>query len=472
MLKRTVDYSLYDLTGTARPGAKVLFIFTGSYTNLGHVQAGIFESIADGNGNGSIDLFVNESGNINSTFICKLDCGTQFNFSLPAGDTPISLSLLRQTGTVVWDDIIPPAPTSADLTITDLTDTSLRIKLVKCTDNRTPQSKLTYELFTYQGENLNGLLDTITNTLIHGTSHGVQIDVSYFDIDWLRTGETTFFNVICRDESGNIFLYNQKQETTLLVIDTSIRIVDEDFLLGIGETRTLIVEMTVADEFNEGILFTSSDPLIASVDADGVVTGVAEGTVTITAASVAEPTVKDFVSVEVGVFVDPVIEVLSVSVSPSVVNIQAGGTMQFYASVQATGGASEAVTWASSDVAVATVDANGLVTIVGAAGGSCTITATSVFDPTKSGVATLTVVAVYVDTDSIAGDLVSLTALYNNTAGANWTNNTGWLVGNPSNDWYGITVNAAGRVTNVDLFKNNLVGVLPQELGNLKWVDK
>ncbi|MFT5143649.1 MAG: YVTN family beta-propeller protein, partial [Thalassolituus oleivorans] len=64
-----------------------------------------------------------------------------------------------------------------------------------------------------------------------------------------------------------------------------------------------------------------------------------------------------------------------------------------------------------------------------------------------------------------AGDQAALVALYNATDGANWTTNTGWLVGDPGT-WYGVTV-AANRVTEMALNGNNLVGTLPTELGDL-----
>jgi YVTN family beta-propeller protein len=64
-----------------------------------------------------------------------------------------------------------------------------------------------------------------------------------------------------------------------------------------------------------------------------------------------------------------------------------------------------------------------------------------------------------------AADRGALVALYNATDGANWTTNTGWLVGDPAT-WSGVTV-ASNRVTELSLNGNNLVGTLPTELGDL-----
>ena len=62
-------------------------------------------------------------------------------------------------------------------------------------------------------------------------------------------------------------------------------------------------------------------------------------------------------------------------------------------------------------------------------------------------------------------DSLALVALYNSTDGANWTNNTNWLTGN-LDTWFGVTV-TTGRVTQLQLYGNNLIGTIPVEIGNL-----
>ncbi|MFC1620260.1 immunoglobulin domain-containing protein [Candidatus Neomarinimicrobiota bacterium] len=64
-------------------------------------------------------------------------------------------------------------------------------------------------------------------------------------------------------------------------------------------------------------------------------------------------------------------------------------------------------------------------------------------------------------------DSTGLVALYNSTDGANWTNHSGWLSPDTAlTDWYGVTV-SGGRVTELNLYQNNLSGILPLEIGNL-----
>ncbi|MFN8357894.1 MAG: T9SS type A sorting domain-containing protein [Spirosomataceae bacterium] len=63
-------------------------------------------------------------------------------------------------------------------------------------------------------------------------------------------------------------------------------------------------------------------------------------------------------------------------------------------------------------------------------------------------------------------DIAPLTAIYNATGGPNWTNKTNWLSDNNPCGWYGIACNS-NRVTKIDLRENNVIGVLPIEIGNL-----
>ena len=64
-------------------------------------------------------------------------------------------------------------------------------------------------------------------------------------------------------------------------------------------------------------------------------------------------------------------------------------------------------------------------------------------------------------------DLRPLIALYNATNGPEWINNENWLSDRPLYDWFGVKVNANGRVTAIYLGDNLLRGSLPPELGDL-----
>ena len=69
--------------------------------------------------------------------------------------------------------------------------------------------------------------------------------------------------------------------------------------------------------------------------------------------------------------------------------------------------------------------------------------------------------------EPLATGRAALVALYNATDGANWKNNDKWLSEAPIGEWYGVTTDSDGRVTELNLNNNQLSGEVPSELGNL-----
>ena len=87
----------------------------------------------------------------------------------------------------------------------------------------------------------------------------------------------------------------------------------------------------------------------------------------------------------------------SVTVAPSAVTVVPDSTLNMVAIVTAVGGASEAVTWGvdtTSATAGVTISGAGVLTIPADIEGTITVTATSVFDNSKSGTASVSVVSV------------------------------------------------------------------------------
>lgn len=69
-----------------------------------------------------------------------------------------------------------------------------------------------------------------------------------------------------------------------------------------------------------------------------------------------------------------------------------------------------------------------------------------------------------------ATDRDILMALYDATNGDNWTNHTNWGTDMPLSEWYGVNTiveDGKERVWSLSLESNNLVGTLPEEIGNL-----
>ena len=67
----------------------------------------------------------------------------------------------------------------------------------------------------------------------------------------------------------------------------------------------------------------------------------------------------------------------------------------------------------------------------------------------------------------LAKEREALIALYNSTNGDNWTRNDNWGSDKPLSEWYGVETDQEGRVIKLSLEKNNLVGTIPESIGEM-----
>jgi len=68
--------------------------------------------------------------------------------------------------------------------------------------------------------------------------------------------------------------------------------------------------------------------------------------------------------------------------------------------------------------------------------------------------------------ESVAADSLVLVQFYNDTDGANWTNNSNWLSG-PVATWHGVTLNQGGWVSALVLPNNGVNGTVPVQISQL-----
>ena len=66
---------------------------------------------------------------------------------------------------------------------------------------------------------------------------------------------------------------------------------------------------------------------------------------------------------------------------------------------------------------------------------------------------------------TVATDRAALVALYDATGGANWTNSTNWKSTEALSEWFGVSTDADGRVTELSLWGNQLSGEIPRSWG-------
>ena len=192
------------------------------------------------------------------------------------------------------------------------------------------------------------------------------------------------------------------------------------------------------------VTWTSGNPAVATVDANGVVTAVAPGVAVVTAVSEGKSATSSITVVRMPVG--------SVAVNPATASIMTGQMLALTATVRDTSGTvvtDRTVTWASSNTAIATVSGSGVVTAVSP--GTATITATS---EGKSGSAFVAVTAVPVATVILQPTSVTITpnqtvTLVATTMAGDGSVLTGRLVTFASGDPNVASVSASGVVTGV-----------------------
>lgn len=150
---------------------------------------------------------------------------------------------------------------------------------------------------------------------------------------------------------------------------TKVELSQSALTLDVGESETLTATITPENATNKNVTWSSDNQNVATVE-NGKVTAVGAGSATIKAT-------VDGKSAECSVTVNAAaaVPVESVSLNKTELTLTEGGGETLTATITPTDAANQKVTWSSSASAVATVDATGKVTAVGA--GTTIITVTT-----------------------------------------------------------------------------------------------
>jgi uncharacterized protein YjdB len=178
--------------------------------------------------------------------------------------------------------------------------------------------------------------------------------------------------------------------TTLTVnapVIISLTVSPDGLTLGMGIKQQYTATATYTDGSSQdlvsGVTWTSSDNTVAGIDSNGLATTAGQGTVTITATAGSFSDTATLTVVPASL--------VSISVTPAIPSIALGTDQQFIATGNFDDGSTQqltSVTWSSSNLNVASINAAGLATSTGS--GTVTITASS---GSVSGTASLTVTA-------------------------------------------------------------------------------
>lgn len=76
-------------------------------------------------------------------------------------------------------------------------------------------------------------------------------------------------------------------------------------------------------------------------------------------------------------------------------------------------------------------------------------------------------VSAVVAATAVNPDRAALEAFYRATGGPDWDNNENWLTDAPLGTWHGVDTDGDGRVVTLEMYRNNLAGSIPAEIGGL-----
>jgi uncharacterized protein YjdB len=192
------------------------------------------------------------------------------------------------------------------------------------------------------------------------------------------------YDRMCLQDFTNGELITSGNNTTISV--TSVSISPTNFNLTVGQTSQLNPVVLPNNATNKSLTYVSSNTIIASVSATGLVKGLANGSATITIKTVDGNKIAT-TSVTVTT-VTTAIAVTGISLTPVTVSLNIGQTKQLTPAVLPTNATNKSVTYSSANTSVATVNTTGLVTAI--ANGSATITVKTV-EGNKTATATITV---------------------------------------------------------------------------------
>ena len=177
---------------------------------------------------------------------------------------------------------------------------------------------------------------------------------------------------------------------------TSISITPDDMTLAIGVgqqyTASAIYSDGSIEDLVTGVLWTSSNTTVATVDGNGLATTLAAGDTTITA------TVGSFTDSSVITVVPAHLQ--SITLSPTNVTMPASTLQQFTAVGNFDDGSTQVLVsaaWLSNSPSVLTIDGNGLATAVAAGTATVSVTSGSVSASTSVTVSTATLVTLAVE---------------------------------------------------------------------------
>ncbi len=219
-------------------------------------------------------------------------------------------------------------------------------------------------------ENANGKAITWTSS----DTSVIIVDELSGEINTLQSGTA----VITATSVGNTNATDQIEIIVNNLID-SIEITPNGVNLEVGTSQSLVATILPVSAPDTTVTWSSNDDSIISIDANGLITANKAGSAIIRATSNLDASLFDEITVNATIAVNEIL------ISPVETSFDVGETVNFNAQVLPANATNKSIVWSSSDTSIASINANGVATILKA--GDATITATSVSNPSIFGTA-------------------------------------------------------------------------------------
>ena len=288
------------------------------------------------------------------------------------------------------------------------------------------------------------------NTNIATVSNGLIVGKS--------EGNTTIIvstsNGIRKEISVNISkkkVETEPENTEILLKNIKINV--GNLTLEEGNTTQINAILEPSNATNKDIIWSTSNSNVATINQNGTITALKEGTTTITVSSTTNSEIKD--SIEL------IVKKNSKAVSDVIINeknitVKVGGETRLTVTVLPSTALNKNVTWTTSNTNIATIDNNGILNAKNI--GTAIITATSISNPYIKGQSTITVEPIEVANITLSTTSVTIKKGETQTITAtpqpsNATNKTlTWKSNNTSI----ATVDNNGKITGVSVGKTTI----------------
>jgi uncharacterized protein YjdB len=265
--------------------------------------------------------------------------------------------------------------------------------------------------------NITGVPTTATvGTPLTLTGTVVPSDATNRTITWSvsnagTTGATISGNTLSTTAAGTVVVRatiingltptsNYTQDFTITVNDgsgldlvTDVTLNKNHLMLLVGRSETLIATVLPPTAASKDVVWSCDSPYVATVDQNGLVTGIGAGPALITV-----KTIDGRFTATCTVLVT--VPVSGIVISPAALSIDVGEMYWLTATVEPFNAANTNLTWTSSNTAIATINQAGFVT--GVAPGTVTITARAQDGSGITATATVNVIGTYVPVTGVS----------------------------------------------------------------------